>query len=120
MDVTTHTHSKEIIKQYSPEVEMVSHTPPVQEAMELEIPQEEATIISLHALLGISSPQTLKLQGYIKHRKVVVLVDSGSTHNFIDNKAAKEIHCYVHPMANFQIMIANGGLMKCGGYYENV
>jgi hypothetical protein len=46
-------------------------------------PPTEEPIISLNALTGFSAPQTLKLIGYIKHRKVIILVDSGSTHNFI-------------------------------------
>ena len=87
--------------------------------MKSKIPQEDP-IISLDALASISAPQTLKLQGYIKHRKVVVLVDSGRTHNFIHNRVVDETHFYVHPVSNFQIMIANGGMIPCGGRCENV
>jgi hypothetical protein len=76
-------------------------------------------IILLHALSNISSPQTLKLKGYIKHRQVVVLIDSGSTHNFIHRRIIDEIHCFVFHVSNFQILIANGGTMKCGGCCEN-
>jgi hypothetical protein len=39
--------------------------------------------ISLHALTGICAPQTLKLIGYIKHCKAIILIDNGGTHNFI-------------------------------------
>ena len=87
--------------------------------MESKIPQEDL-IISLHALVGISAPQTLKLWGYIKIHKVVVLVNNGRTHNSIHKKVVEETHCYVHPMSNFQIMIANGGMIPCGGCCENV
>jgi hypothetical protein len=41
--------------------------------------ESEEPVISLHALLGISAPQTLKLKGYIKHNLIVVLIDSGNT-----------------------------------------
>jgi hypothetical protein len=77
-------------------------------------------IISLNALIGFSAPQTLKLISYLKHRKVIILVDSGSTHNFIHRRIAQETHCYIHAINNFQIMIANGGSMKCGRHCENV
>jgi hypothetical protein len=43
-----------------------------------------------------------------------------STHNFIHRRIAQETHCYIHAINNFQIMIANGGSMKCGGRCENV
>jgi hypothetical protein len=72
-------------------------------------------LISFHSLIDFSSPQTLKLIVYIKHRKVIILVDSGSTHNFIHRRIAQETNFYIHVVNNFQIMIANGGSMKCGG-----
>eukprot|EP00253_Pinus_taeda_P035116 PITA_35116 len=77
-------------------------------------------VISLHALAGISSPQTLKIRGFIKHRLVVVLIDSGSTHNFIHQKVAEAVHCFVQAVSNFQVQIADGGTMKCEGHCENV
>jgi hypothetical protein len=83
-------------------------------------PPKVESVISLNALTGLSAPQTLKLISYIKHRKVIILVDSGRTHNFIHRYIAQEIHCYIHAVNNFQIMIANGGSMKCGGNCKNV
>jgi hypothetical protein len=62
----------------------------------------------------------LKLKGYIKHCLVVVLTDSGSTHNFIYRKLANEIHFFVFHVSNFHILIVNGGEIKCGGHCENV
>ena len=83
-------------------------------------PPEVELVISLNSLTRFFAPQTLKLIGYIKHWKVIILVDSGSTHNFIHHRIAQETHCYIHAVNNFQIMISNGGSMKCGGNCENV
>jgi hypothetical protein len=83
-------------------------------------PPEVESIISLNSLTGFSTPQTLKLIGFIKHRKVIILVDSGSTHNFIHRHISQETNCYIYVVNNFQIMIVNGGSMKCGGHCENV
>ena len=83
-------------------------------------PPELEPVISLNALTSLSTPETLKLIGYIKHWKVIILVDSGSTHNFIHRCITQETHCYIRVVNNFQIMIANGGSMKCGGCFENV
>ena len=58
-------------------------------------PPEVEPVISLNALTSFFAPQTLKLIGYIKHRKVIILVDSGSTHNFIHHHIAQETHCYI-------------------------
>jgi len=83
-------------------------------------PPKVESVISLNDLTGFSAPQTLKLIGYIKHMKVIILVDSGSTHNFINRRIAQETNCYICAVNNFQIMIANGGSMKCGRRCENV
>jgi hypothetical protein len=83
-------------------------------------PLEVEPVISLNSLTGFSAPQTLKLIGYIKNRKVIILIDSGITHNFIHRRISQETHCYIHAVNNFQIMISNGGSMKCGGRCENV
>jgi hypothetical protein len=76
--------------------------------------------IYLHALSGILAPQTLMIKGYIKHRSAMVFIDSGNTHNCIRPRLDEEIHCFVLPISNFQILIANGGTMKSGARCEKV
>jgi hypothetical protein len=110
----------EDISEEDVEIPLVSESPKITDITPPSDPPEVEPVISLNALTGFSTPQTLKLIGYIKHRKVIILVDSGSTHNFIHRRTAQETHFYIHTVNNFQIMIANGGSMKCGGCCENV
>jgi hypothetical protein len=110
----------EDISEEDVETPLVSESAEITDITPPSDPPEVETVISLNALTGFSTPQTLKLIDYIKHRKVIILVDSGSTHNFIHRHIAQETHCYIHAVNNFQIMIANGGSMKCGGRCENV
>jgi hypothetical protein len=72
-------------------------------------------MILCNALAGISTPQTLNIEGYIKKKKVIVLIDSGSTHNFIHYKLAKDLNCFVYPEPEFQVMIVDGGTINCSG-----
>jgi hypothetical protein len=72
-------------------------------------------MISCNALARISTPQNLKIEGYIKKKKVIVLIDFGSTHNFIHYKLAKDLNCFVYPEPDFQVMIADGGTINCSG-----
>jgi hypothetical protein len=102
------------------ETPFVPESPEITDITPPSNPPEVEPIISLNALTSFSGPQTLKLIGYIKHQKVIILVDSGSTHNFIHHCISQETHFYIHVVNKFQITIANGGSMKCGGHCENV
>jgi hypothetical protein len=108
----------EDISEEDVESPLVSESPETTDITPPSDPPEVEPVISLNALTGFSAPQTLKLIDYIKHRKVIILVDSGRTHNFIHRRIAQETHCYIHVVNNFQIMIVNGGLMKCGGHFK--
>eukprot|EP00253_Pinus_taeda_P015423 PITA_15423 len=76
--------------------------------------------ISCNAFEGITTPQTLKIGGYINRKKVIVLIDLGSTHNFIHCKIAKELNCFLYPAPEFQVMVANGGTINCSGKCHNI
>jgi hypothetical protein len=76
---------------------------------------ELSPTISCNELAGISTPQTLKIEGYIKKKKVIFLIDYGSTHNFIHYKLSKSLNCFLYPVPEFQVMIADGGTINCSG-----
>ena len=68
--------------------------------------------ISCNALARITTPQTIKIEGKIKNKKVIVLIDSGSTHNFIHCKIGKELNCFLYLAPECQVMVANGGTIN--------
>lgn len=104
IDATDHNSSEEASPFEGPEEEDEDNQP------DNELPATpEEPIISLHALEGSSSPQTLKFRGFIKHRPVVVFIDSGSTHNFIHQRVIEAVHCFIRAVSNFQVQIADGG-----------
>jgi hypothetical protein len=76
MDVTEDLSKEDVV------VPLMEELPPPSDLTPLSDPPKVEPMISLNALTGLSAPQTLKLIGYIKHRKFIILVDSGSTHTF--------------------------------------
>eukprot|EP00253_Pinus_taeda_P013103 PITA_13103 len=51
---------------------------------EQSLDKEEMNLtMSCNALSRITTSQTIKIEGQIKNKKVIVLIDSGNTHNFI-------------------------------------
>lgn len=51
--------------------------------------------VSLHALKGHMPTGTIKLAGKVNNNQVVIFVDSGSTHSFLDPVAARRLNCEV-------------------------
>ena len=76
--------------------------------------------ISCNALARITTPQTIKIEGHVKKKKVIVLIDSGITHNFIHCKIAKELNCFLYPAPKCQVMVASGGTINCSGKCHNI
>ena len=76
--------------------------------------------ISCNALVGITTPKTLKIEGHIKRENVIVLIDLGSTHNFIHCKVAKELNCFLYPAPECQVMVENGGTINYYGIGHNI
>ena len=69
---------------------------------------EDQPEISLHALAGVTTPKTMRVRDFLKKLPLTILIDSGSTHNFIDPRIAKQADCFIHPCSSFEVMIANG------------
>ena len=49
-----------------------------------------------------------------------MLIDSGSTHNFIHCKVAKELNCFLYPAPECQVMVANGGTINFSRKCHNI
>lgn len=78
--------------------------------LEDEAPTPE---IKLNALTGWDSPTTIGLHTSIKHKSLLALVDSGSTHNFINEKIAQGLRLAETPMKQFTVRVADGSPFRC-------
>ena len=63
----------------------------------------------LHVFMGWSTPHTMRVAARIRSVEVVVLIDKGSTYNFINDKVAKLLRLPVIRTKIFSVKIANGG-----------
>ena len=88
-------------------------SPTVEDTELGEESHDSQPIISCHALSGFTTPQTLKVVGFLKKQKVIVLIDSGSTHNFINKILATLLIFYISLAQPFQFLIADGGIVSC-------
>ncbi|XP_016727246.1 uncharacterized protein [Gossypium hirsutum] len=72
-----------------------------------QILESPTLVLSLYALQGLQGHNTMRFPAVIGHTEVVVLVDFGSTHNFIDYKMAKRLNLAVKSRSTLRVMVAN-------------
>ena len=76
--------------------------------------------ITLYALVGSPTPGTVRVKGRIKSVSLVVLVDSGSTYNFIDAYVIPNPHILVDESQILEVKVANGDTIKTQGLCRGV
>jgi hypothetical protein len=69
--------------------------------------------VTIHALAGYSNPQTMRASGYIKRQPVIVLIDTSSTNNFLDENVSKRLSLSVETCDKFEVKLADGRTLTC-------
>ncbi|GJY25678.1 reverse transcriptase domain-containing protein [Tanacetum coccineum] len=67
--------------------------------------------ISLNALAGITTFHTMRIKGRVGKVSIHILVDSGSTYNFMDVNCAKRIRCKIKKTYPLQVDVPGGNKM---------
>jgi len=67
----------------------------------LELDNENILQVSLSTMTSIS-------QGHIKKSNVMVMIDTGSTHNFLNSTMEKRLNIFTFPMPNLKVMLVDG------------
>lgn len=90
--------------------EAIEESQRIEEIEEVENMQEEIIdeAISLNALLGTMTSNTIKLKGMYGKQKLIILADSGSTHSFMASSCAKQLGCVIKKDAPMRVTAANG------------
>ncbi|XP_024024005.1 uncharacterized protein LOC112092314 [Morus notabilis] len=71
--------------------------------------QEEGSLeLSMNSIVGIPSINTMKVKGTILNKEVVILIDSGASHNFISRGMVEELKLPIDGTPSFRIMVGNG------------
>lgn len=64
-------------------------------------------------MAGVPSTDTFRLYGLINHARMTILVDSGSTHNFVQPRVAKFLNLPVQDTLPLHVMVGNGSILDC-------
>lgn len=76
--------------------------------------------ISYNALAGGCSVSTLRFQGTVFGKPVQVLLDGGSTHNFVQTRVASYLNLTVTTTPSFFVLVDSGECLPCDGIIRQV
>ncbi|VFQ74021.1 unnamed protein product [Cuscuta campestris] len=69
--------------------------------------------ISVQALTGGQSYQTMRVVGMVNKKAIHILIDSDSTHNFLDLDTAKNLGCSIEEVPTQAVTVADGNKKTC-------
>ena len=97
------------------------HQATTQTNIPVESPIEHPDIrVSLHAVTGITTSQTMQVQLTINCLDFLTLLDSGSTRNFIDSETVEALHLNRLEAPNNFTIVANGSRISNVGILNNL
>ena len=76
--------------------------------------------ITLYALLGSPSLGTKRVWGKINHQDMIILIDSGSTHNILDKALWLLLKLPILTQDYFEVKVANRDVLKTKGACHEV
>lgn len=76
--------------------------------------------ISIHAIIGKQNDRTMQLTAIINNWLLLILVDFGSTHNFVSRTAATHLGLSTMPKIGMNVLVANGERIVSQGICQAV
>ena len=73
----------------------------------------EPTIHTMHTLADYSNPQTMEVGETLEHQPVIVLIDTGSTNNFMDSETVDRLAHQIKDYDRFKVKIVDGWIFTC-------
>ncbi|XP_061369480.1 uncharacterized protein LOC133312325 [Gastrolobium bilobum] len=86
----------------------------------MEQRNESRVDAALHSLSGTGNPRSLQLLASLKGKKVEVLVDSGSSHNFVRHQFVDELQLPIIRISKMRVFMGNGDFLLCNAKCPNV
>ena len=84
------------------------------------IEQEEDVGITFYALIGTPTLGIMRVRGKINGNRLMLLVDKGSTHNFVDALVVFSLQLKVDVSRILEVMVANGTVVRTQVFCSSV
>jgi hypothetical protein len=80
----------------------------------------EEPLISLHAIAGVRTDNTMQVRVYVGEQVFTALIDTWSTHNFFSTRAAQAAELQFEANTGTKVTVANGDRVPCSGLARDV
>ncbi|RRT32994.1 hypothetical protein B296_00051826 [Ensete ventricosum] len=86
-------------------IEPIKESKPEDIDREFEDTEEapQSVVGTVHALAGHANSQMMKIEGFLKHQPVTILIDNGSTNSFVDSKVVAQVTLQIEDCSRFDI-----------------
>ena len=95
------------------EEEVIEHSEENFEHKEDAEEEPQPTDVTVHILASYSNPQTMKVGGLLKQQPITVLIDTGSTNNFLNSKVAARMMLHIEGCSKFDVKVTDRRILKC-------
>ncbi|RWW49426.1 hypothetical protein BHE74_00044417 [Ensete ventricosum] len=85
------------------------------EPKEKDTPQPATRTVP--TIAGYTNLQKLKIKGFLEQQSIIILIDTGSTHNCMSSKVATHLMLQKEDYNGFEVKVANGQILKCNQKY---
>lgn len=79
-----------------------------------------ADLSHMYAMDGKPRTASLELQGFLGKSEVLILVDTGNSHNFLHPKIAEKINLSLRAIRPFRVYVGNGESLLCENMSQQV
>ncbi|XP_026443579.1 uncharacterized protein LOC113343662 [Papaver somniferum] len=76
--------------------------------------------IPLHALTGLVTQSTIRVPGKLLNQDIFILIDTGSTHSFVDSSLADKLHLHIDHTGQMLVTVANGDTTVSHGVFQDL
>ncbi|XP_031494887.1 uncharacterized protein LOC116260570 [Nymphaea colorata] len=66
-----------------------------------------------HTVTNPSRPRSMRMVGAIQSKGVIVLLDSGASHDYIRTEVAQKVGCTLSPHRSLTVVVGNGARLTC-------
>ena len=95
------------------DVELPPSPDPPHEPTPSSPPPDSPFQLSLNAMSGMPASKTFRVYSSVLHHRFSILVDGGSTHNFVQLRVARFLGLNAVPISPLPVMVGDGGLIQC-------